>query len=277
MSMFKIGLTIWSLGKTSTLDDLERQLALAKKIGVEGVQLWAVDYGGGVSCLLDPDRCDRKCRKNIVEIIGSFGLEISGFCAQLSGPRGFGGLDDPEGLEKRVEKTKKVLELAASMCSPIVTTHPGYIPEDREDKTYKVIRGSISKIASYAEDVNACFAIETGMEPPHVLRTFIEDINSDALRVNYDPANLLRYGVEEVVEGVKKLQSLIVHTHAKDHNPKTGRATVGEGLVPWEIYLRELKNQGYRGWLALEDETGIDVVNSLKKGRDFLQSLIPQL
>jgi len=277
MAVFKIGLAIWSLGKTFTLDSLERQLALAKEIGVEGVQLWAVDYDSAASCLLDPDRCDVKCRKEVLEIVESFSLEISSFCAQLTGPRGLGGLDDPEGLEKRVEKTKKVLELASFMGSPIVTTHPGHIPEDQGDKTYKVIKDSISEIVSYAEDIGAYFAVETGMEPPHILRAFIEDISSEALRVNYDPANLLRYGVESVLEGVRKLGKWIIHTHAKDHNLETGRATVGEGLVPWKRYLRELKSQGYSGWLALEDETGIDVINSLKKGRNFLSSLIPQL
>jgi len=277
MSTFKISLAIWSLGKTVSLEDLKKQLALAKEIGVEGVQLWAVDYDTNASCLLDPDRCNAECRKEVLDLLEFFSLEISGFCAQLSGRKGLGGLDDPEGLDKRVEKTKKVLELASSMGSPVVTTHPGRIPNDREDKTYKILRDSISEIAKYAEDVNAYFAIETGMEPSHVLKAFIEDIGSDGLRVNYDPANLLHYGVEEVVKGVKELGRWIVHTHAKDHNSETGRATVGEGLVPWEDYLKELRNQGYSGWLALEDETGIDVVNSLKKGRNFLLSLIPKI
>lgn len=277
MSTFKISLAIWSLGKTASLNDLNKQLTLAKEIGVEGVQLWAVDYGTDSPCLLDPDRCDAECRKEVLELVKSFGLEISGFCAQLVGTKGLGGLDDPEGLDKRVEKTKKALELASFMGSPIVTTHPGRIPKDHKDKTYKIIRDSISEIARYAEDVNAYFAIETGMEPSHVLKTFIEDIGSDGLRVNYDPANLLRYGVEEVVKGVKELGKWIVHTHAKDHNPETGRATVGEGKVPWERYLKELRNQGYSGWLALEDETGIDVINSLKKGRKFLLSLISRI
>ena len=277
MTTFKISLAIWSLGKTSNLDSLKRQLHLAKEIGVEGVQLWAVNYDDDEPCLLDPDRCDVKCRKEVLEIIESFDLEISAFCAQLSGPRGLGGLDVSEGLEKRVEKTKKVLELAASMGSPIVTTHPGRIPEDPNDQTYRVIKASITEIASHAEDVGAYFAIETGMEPPKVLKAFIEEIGSDAVRVNYDPANLLRYGVESVVEGVKELGKWIIHTHAKDHDPKTGKATVGMGLVPWKKYLQELKNQGYSGWLALEDETGIDVINSLKKGKDFLLSLLTQL
>jgi len=45
--------------------------------------------------------------------------------------------------------------------------------------------------------------------------------------VNYDPANMLRHGV---VEGVKTLGPWIVHTHAKDHNPETQKATVGGRL-----------------------------------------------
>jgi len=277
MSTFKIGLTIWSLGKTISFDDLERQLALAKEIGVEGVQLWAVDYDNSTPCFFDPDRCNAECRRKVLEVVESFSLEVSGLCAQLSGSRGFGGLDDPEGLDKRVEKTKKILELASFIGSPIVTTHPGHISEDKRDKTYGIIKKSISEIASYAEDVNAYFAVETGMEHPRVLKMFIEDVSKEALRVNYDPANLLRYGTEEVINGVRELGKWIVHTHAKDYNPKTGRATVGEGLVPWNEYLRELKDQGYNGWLALEDETGIDVINSLKKGRRFLSNLIPQI
>ncbi|HIE18277.1 TPA: hypothetical protein EYP75_00980, partial [Candidatus Bathyarchaeota archaeon] len=119
MSTFKISLAIWSLGKTVSLDNLKKQLTLAKEIGVEGVQLWAVDYNADASCLLDPDRCDAKCRKEVLELVESFSLEISGFCAQLSGMKGLGGLDDPEGLESRVEKTKKALKLASFMGSSI--------------------------------------------------------------------------------------------------------------------------------------------------------------
>jgi hypothetical protein len=68
--------------------------------------------------------------------------------------------------------------------------------------------------------------------------------------VNYDPANMLRRGV---VEGVKTLGPWIVHTHAKDYNPETQKATVGEGLVPWDEYIATLRSIGYDGWYALED------------------------
>ncbi|MEM4872883.1 MAG: TIM barrel protein, partial [Thermofilaceae archaeon] len=76
---------------------------------------------------------------------------------------------------------------------------------------------------------------------------------------------------------VELLGPWIVHTHAKDHNPQTGSATVGEGLVPWRDYLLALGNAGFTGWLALEDETGRNVVDSLRRGRAFLERLIGEL
>ncbi len=276
MKKYKIGLAIWSLGPTTSEKDLRRQLEIASKIGVKGVQLWCVDYGPNRPCFLDPDRCDRSTRRKICELVHSYGLEITGFCAQLSGPRGLGGLDDLEGLEARIEKTKKALELAVDMNAPIVTTHPGRIPEDKSSTNYSIIKRSIEEIAKYAEDVGAYFCIETGMERVHVLKDFILEIGSPALKVNYDPANLLKYGTKEVVEGVRILGSLIVHTHAKDYNPNTRRETLGGGLVPWDEYIEALKEIGYKGWFAIEDETGIDTIESIKRGKMFLERLLSE-
>ncbi|MEM2239615.1 MAG: sugar phosphate isomerase/epimerase family protein [Candidatus Bathyarchaeia archaeon] len=271
MGKLKIGLALWSLGVSPDIKTLEDQLKVAAEIGVKGVQLWCVDYDLKTPCVLDPDRCNSKLRYEIKELVKSYGLEISGFCAQLSGPTRFGGLDEEDGLDKRIEKTKKALKLAADMDAPIVTTHPGRIPKDRGSSIYTTIRRSVSEIAKYGEEVGAFFCIETGMEPADVLRSFLEDVGSVALKVNYDPANMLHFGVDEVVKGVKTLGEWIVHTHAKDHNPKTRRATVGEGLVPWDDYIAALRDIGYRGWFAIEDETGVDVVESIKRGKKFLE------
>ncbi|MBS7657032.1 MAG: sugar phosphate isomerase/epimerase family protein [Candidatus Bathyarchaeia archaeon] len=274
MGKLKIGLAIWSLGLTETLGHLKQQLATAVEIGVKSVQLWCVDYGPNNPCVLDPDRCVGKMRTEIKELVNSYGLEISGFCAQLVGPidpgHGWPGsaLGDPRGLRERVEKTKKSLKLAADFGSPIVTTHPGEILVDKSDPAYKTMRKSCLEIARYGEEVGGIFCIETGQEKAETLRSFIEDVGSEALKVNYDPANMLRHGV---VEGVKILAPWIVHTHAKDHNPETHKATVGEGLVPWDEYIATLRAIGYDGWYALEDETGKDVINSLKRGRVFLE------
>jgi len=274
MAKLKIGLALWSLGSMATEDQLKQRLSTAVEIGVKSVQMWCVDNGPASPCVLDPDRCKGAKRKTMLELVHSYGLAISGFCAQLEGPstpgHGWPGsaLGDPRDLKERVEKTKKSLKLAADLSSPVVTTHPGEIPADKSSTAYKVMKKSCVEIGRYGEDVGGIFCIETGQETAQALRSFVEDVGSKGLQINYDPANMLRHGV---VEGVKVLAPWIVHTHAKDHDPKTQRATVGEGAVPWDAYIAALRSIGYDGWYALEDESGKDVINSLKRGRAFLE------
>jgi len=264
MGSLKIGVALWSLGPTPDEAALRRSLETAAEIGVKAVQPWCVG-----DCVLDPDRCVGEKRRAMRRLIESYGLAVSGFCAQLSGPSGLGGLRDREGLEARVEKTKKALELAADLGGPVVTTHPGAIPEDPANPTYQTLVESIGEIGRHGEKVGACFAIETGQEPAEVLRGFLEKLALPNVKVNYDPANMLRHGT---VEGVKVLGDWIVHTHAKDRHPETRKPTVGQGAVPWDEYIGALKSIGYDGWYAIEDESGADdVVESVRAGKEFLQ------
>src|SRR5207245_688967 len=135
-----------------------------------------------------PDRCTGDQRRAMRDLIASHGLAISGFCAQLSGPKRFGGLNEEEGLADRIGKTKRALELAAEMGAPVVTTHPGAIPEDRSAPEYQTLLRAIGEIAKHGERCGGIFCIETGQEPAEVLRAFLEAIGSPNLKVTYDPA-----------------------------------------------------------------------------------------
>lgn len=265
MASLKIGVALWSLSGGATEQELLNALQTVAELGFQGVQLWNVaSYG---PCVLDPDVCQGSQRAEWRRRIESFGLQISGFCAQMSGPTRFGGFDEADGIDERIQKTQRCIDLAVEMGAPIVTTHPGVIPEDKNDPIYPIIRGAIEQVVRHAEKVGGIFCIETGMEPAPVLRRFIEDVGSPALRVNYDPANMLWYGV---LEGVKELAPYIVHTHAKDQHPTTKKPTVGQGAVPWDEYIALMRSIGYDGWYAVEDESGQDVVESLRQGLEFL-------
>ena len=269
MGSLKIGVALWSLGPTPDEATLRKRLETAAEIGLKGVQPWCVDGGPQRPCVLDPDRCVGEQRKAMRTLVESYGLTVSGFCAQLSGPSGLGGLRDREGLQARVDKTKKALELAADMGGPIVTTHPGAIPADAADPMYQTLLESIGEIGRHGEQVGAYFAIETGQEPAEVLRGFLERLGLEHVKVNYDPANMLKHGT---VRGVTVLGDWIVHTHAKDRHPETRKPTVGRGGVPWDEYVAALKSIGYDGWFAIEDESGAeDVVESIRAGKEFLE------
>lgn len=272
MGSLNIGVALWSLGQTATVADFERALETAAATGVKAVQPWCVDERKwNVVCALDPDRCVTAAQRSAVrKACEKRGLAISGFCAQLAGPKTLGGFgEDDAGLEARLEKTRRALRFAAEVGSPIVTTHIGPVPHERDSSGYARILKSVISVMKDAEKGGGVFALETGQESAAALKQFIEDVGSPNLKVNYDPANMLNHGP---AEGVAVLKDYIVHTHAKDKHPETGKPTVGQGAVPWKEYLAALKSIGYKGWYALEDESGdADVVESITQGRRFLE------
>ncbi len=268
MDASKIGVALWSLGGSATKEDFASLLDAAAELGVKGVQPWCVDVEKWKTvCFLDPDRLktpeERTEARGMVE---ERGLKISGFCAQLAGPKALGGFGEEEGLEGRIEKTKAALTLSVELGAPVVTTHVGAIREEK-DEVYALMLRSLTEVAGHGEKVGAVLAIETGQETAECLKRFLEDAASPALRVNYDPANMLKHGT---VEGVGVLADYIVHTHAKDRDP----ATVGKGKVPWKEYLAALKETGYDGWLAIEDESQGDKKGSVRAGREYLERML---
>ena len=272
MGTLKIGCALWTLGATPDVATLQKHMQAVAGIGVTSVQPWAVNEGF-TPCILDPDLGTAQDRRDAARAAGDLGLSFSGFCAQLMGSRTFGGLEEEDRLQGRIDKTRAVLDIAAEMGGPIVSTHVGEMPEDENAPAYKTLLKSCGEIARHGEQAGAFFAMETGQEKPEVMKRFIERVGSPNLKINYDPCNLLRYGSEEgTIEGVHTLKDHIIHTHAKDWNPKTLRATCGQGGVPWKGYIAALKEIGYEGWYAIEDETGAeDMLGSIRQSFEFLQ------
>ena len=255
MGSLKIGVALWSFGGTPDMAALEKNLQIAVDVGVKGVQPWAV---GGV---LDAENLTSKeDRANVVKMVEGMGLSITGLCAHMP------SFSDPDGLETRVERNKKALELSADLGAPIITGHVGHIPDDPEDPAWKLMFQSLSEVAKHGEKVGACLAIETGQESPEAMKKFVDAVNSPGLQVNFDPSNIRQYGV---IHAVEVLKDNIVHAHAKDGGK--GSSTVGTGEVPWDNYIALMKKIGYNGWHAIEDESRADKLESIRRGREFLE------
>ena len=254
MGSLKIGVALWSFGQTPDRAALDKNLKTAVEVGVKGVQPWVV---GG---FLDPDNLTSpRARKEVKARIEDMGLTITALCAHMP------PFNIEDGLDARIERTKKALELSVDLGAPIITGHVGEIPEDRSDPRWSVLLRSIGEVARHGAAVGACLALETGAESPETLLGLMEAIDSPGLRVNFDPANIRRFGV---LRSVRILEKYIVHTHAKDGGK--GRSTVGSGEVPWDEYIPLLKEIGYDGWFAIEDESGKDVISSVRQGVEFL-------
>ncbi len=260
-------------------------IRLAAELGLEGVH---VSVGKPP---LHADAMDAAARKKLRDYIQAQGLEVSA----LSSWGGQVDLGDAEKQSANVADAAKTLALAVDLGTRIWQAHIGVMPRNTADPRWQVFVDSVGQIAARGEELGACLAIETGPEPPAVVKRLIETVGSPAIRVNYDPANLILWppniakrenrafdlaaALQEYtpVDGVSALAPYIVHVHAKDavaYADGTRREVpLGQGLVDWPRFMSLLETAGYDGYIAIERETGGDPTADIRQAVQFLRSV----
>lgn len=282
----KIGVIADSFGQ-----DLRGNLQLAKQIGADGVQLWAIDGE------MDPAALNAQGRQKLKAYLQELGLELSALCADYGGQ----GFKNPAENGWKIERSKQALELALDLGSNIVTTHIGIVPEDESGPEYAVLQEACNELAAYANSRGGYFAIETGPEPAARLKSFLDSLDTKGMAVNFDPANMVMVTGDDPVQGVHTLRDYIVHTHVKDGirlrevDPRDVYGVLdheqiavmgeggagfrevppGEGAVDFSAYFAALQSIGYKGYLTVEREVGnrpeadiAGAVNFIKQYRD---------
>lgn len=258
-------------------------LKKAVEVGAQGIQVYSTR--GEMS----PEELVGAKRKEFADKVAANGLVISALCGDFGG--GFGNKE--KNVEK-VEKSKRVLDLAKELGTDVVTTHIGVVPDDPSNDTYKIMQEACFELSRYADEVGAHFAIETGPEMSLILKGFLDTLGSRGVAVNLDPANLVMVAGDDPVKAVYNLRDYIVHTHAKDgvmlyrrnaegiyggdglavEGPSYMEMPLGEGDVKWEAYLAALEDIGYRGFLTIEREAGDDPAKDIGMAVDFLKNII---
>lgn len=284
----KIGVIVDSLRMS-----LREGLQNVKDMGADGVQIYAVDGE------MAPENMSKASRRELMKYIDSLGLEISALCGDLGGY----GFQDSEANPAKIEKSKRILDLAVELGTNIVTTHIGIIPEDEQSHVYETMQNACEELGIYARSMNAYFAIETGPEPSLRLKTFLDQLSTKGVSVNYDPANMVMVTGDDPVKGVKLLQDYIVHTHVKDgirikpvdprnvygafgYNGGTNHETIsemvasgeyfrelplGNGNVDFNKYFAALKEIKYKGYLTIEREVNENPVQDIREAIAFIQ------
>jgi L-ribulose-5-phosphate 3-epimerase len=283
----KIGVMIDSF-KT----DLENGIDKAYTSGAQGIQIYAV------SGMMAPENLTLTKRREILDRIRSKGLVVSALCGDLGG-HGFEILGENSW---KIEKSKRIMDLAIDLDSNVVTTHIGVIPSNQGHPRRAIMQEACEIIGEYGDKIGVSFAIETGPEPPEVLLSFIESMHCRSIKVNFDPANFVMVTGYDPVKAVGILKKYIVHTHAKDgvlfkkadpeivYRAFAGERNdgvvieelfrevpLGEGSVDFDEYLKKLALIGYDGFLTVEREVGEDPENDIRMAVDFLKYKLKRL
>ena len=280
----KIGV-ITDCFKKSHFEGIEKAAAL----GCQGVQIYATKG------IFSPDTLTEEDKAAYKKLLAEKGLVVSALCGDMGGH----GFEKADGNVERVEKTKRIVDLAVEFGAKVISTHIGVIPADKSNPRYKIMLDALTECGLYAKERGVTLAIETGPEKATTLLQFIEDTKG-GVGVNFDPANFTMVTGQDAVEGVYILRDHIVHTHAKDgimldknQNPEDvyhafaiggvdalnackgfKEVPLGEGQVDWDAYLAALRDIGYDGFLTIERETGADPEADIVMAVGFLKSKI---
>lgn len=271
--MGRIGVCSWSL----RADGPAEMARIAAECGVEGVQI-----------ALDPIREGAQDPSEVISRIRSAGLKIlSGMMAThgedystLDSIRRTGGLRPDEHWAANLAAARQNAELAARLGLKLVTMHAGFIPEELVSPERARLIDRLGQVARIFESRGVTLGLETGQETADTLLEVLAEPALARVGVNFDPGNMILYGMGDPVEALRTLAARIVQIHIKDALPATrggewgAEVPAGQGAVNWPALLAAMDEAGLDVDLVIEREAGDDRPGDVKTARALLDGLL---
>jgi sugar phosphate isomerase/epimerase len=184
-------------------------------------------------------------------------------------------------VKERLDYLRKVVDFAAAIDARLVTFHMGFLPADPADETYRAMLAAVTEIAAYAARQQVIISLETGQETGEQMAAFLDRITVAKVGVNFDPANLVIYGVDSPSRALARLASRVTSVHVKDallpDSPRgMGREVrPGEGRAELSECFRILRESGFKGDLIIENYVArsakTDPMDELRRAKAFVE------
>jgi sugar phosphate isomerase/epimerase len=180
--------------------------------------------------------------------------------------------------EISVPYLQRAVRFAATLGAPIVNTDEGIWPAWLSlEEAYTIMRYTLTSVLRVAERYGILVGIEPHQSVTHTtagLLCVATLVDSPMLKINYDTGNAY-LGGEDPYEGLKTVNHLVAHVHAKDISLQQSRAergkttgtpvgcACGDGVIDWSRVVTILRDAGYRGVLSVECGTPEQAERSL--------------
>jgi sugar phosphate isomerase/epimerase len=260
MTRLKLGIVLETTGLP-----VRRGLSAASKLTVHGVR---IDAAGDLA----PDRLTETGRREFGTLLRTYDLEVSALNCPLRR-----GLDVGEDTQQLIDHVRGVMRLASDLgCKTVVVPLPK-LPDDPAAPRAVALREVLRALGSFGDRTGTRLALGAGLDPGVKVRDYLSAFDTGGLGVNFDPANFLLAGSEPLAD-LAALSGRVVHTHARDARAAAGggrEVPVGGGDVDWAGYVATLESIGYRGYLAVDRESGADRFADVAAGVRFLKRFIP--
>ncbi len=174
--------------------------------------------------------------------------------------------------ESRLEEMKQISDFAKALDCDAVALHLGFVPEEDSNPLFSGIVDVTRELCDYVAKNGQFLHLETGQETAAGLLHFIDAVERENLKVNFDPANMILYGTGEPIPALEAVAAHVRSVHCKDgtwsDSPGVtwgAEVPLGSGDVGMQRYLETLDKIGYQGPLTIEREIPQDPQRQLQE------------
>ena len=275
----QIGVCSWSLQATGPQDLAEKVNAL----GLKKVQLG-----------LTPHRDDPGTWEGVQEILAESGISIvSGMFATFGEDyttpdtiRRTGGVVPDADWDENFELAKAAAATAKAMGLTQVSTHAGFLPHEPTDLDFEKLSLRVAQLAEVFAEAGASLLLESGQETAETLLMFLDEIGKRGVQnlgVNFDPANMILYDMDDPTDALRRLMPHVQQVHVKDANRTTVKGqwgeevVVGTGQVDLIAFVRILAEADFDESYIFEREAGDDRIGDITQGVGALNAAMQEV
>lgn len=268
-----MGVCSWSLQPGSPSELVGR----IQNVGLSHVQL-----------ALEPLRCGAFEIDETVNRLQEAGIEVRSGMIEMAGEdysslesiRSTGGVRSDELWPRNLEVVGECAALCERLGLSLVSFHAGFLPHEAGDPLRETMIERLRQVADRLAASGVRLALETGQESAETLLTVLGELQRPAVGVNFDPANMILYGMGEPTEALALLADRVLQVHLKDarrsKQPEEWGAEVpvGTGEVNWERFLGVLEEKHLDCDLMIEREAGDRRVEEIILARERIARLL---
>lgn len=186
-----------------------------------------------------------------------------------------GGLRSDTHWEANLAHAKRCAVCAKQLGVNLVTLHAGFIPEG-DPRLHDVMVERLSRVAEVFNEQDVVLGLETGQERAETLLQLLGTLR-DRVRVgvNFDPANMILYGMGDPIQSMHDLREHIVQVHMKDalatQTPGTWGQEVpaSEGQVDWDAFFAIVQQSPRPLNVVIEREAGDQRIKDIRTAIDL--------
>jgi L-ribulose-5-phosphate 3-epimerase len=258
----RLAVCSWSLQPGSTTELISRVQAT----GLNAVQLALDPVRTGVMPLAEVQPAFERAGLTIVS--GMMDMASEDYTT-LESIRRTGGVSPDETWPQNRAAAQLNARLARALDIRLVTFHAGFLPHEASDPRRTLLLDRVRDIVTIFADEGVAVALETGQETADTLVDALDDIGA-GVGVNFDPANMILYGMGDPLPALRRLAPWVRQVHIKDAIPSLTpgewgvEVPVGSGAVDWTAFFTVLAELPLQPDLVIEREAGTDRVTDVR-------------